>query len=139
MAGRVLFICTHNSARSQMAEGMLRAWGGPGWMAASAGVEATFVRLEAIEVMEEIGIDINDQQSKSLDRVVGQRWDYVIPVCEEGAAACPMIPGQHVVERWQFDDPASAAGTDEERLAVFRRVRDEIAVCVRDFLARQMT
>lgn len=136
MAGRVLFVCTHNSARSQMAEGMLRAWGGPGWEAASAGVEATFVRLEAIEVMEEIGIDINEQQSKSLDRVVGQRWDVVIPVCEEGAAACPMIPGEHRIERWQFDDPAAAGGTDEERLAVFRRVRDEIAVRVRDFLAR---
>ena len=87
MTRRVLFICTHNSARSQMAEGMLRAWGGRDWEAHSAGVEASFVRLEAIEAMEEIGIDINDQQSKSLDRYVGQRWDFVIPVCEEGAAA----------------------------------------------------
>jgi arsenate reductase len=120
-----------------MAEGMLRAWGGRDWEAYSAGVEATFVRLEAIEAMEEIGIDINDQQSKSLDRFVGQRWDFVIPVCEEGAAACPMIPGQHVVERWQFDDPAQATGTDEQRLVIFRRVRDEIAAKVKDFLARQ--
>jgi arsenate reductase len=119
-----------------MAEGMLRAWGGPDWEAHSAGVEATFVRLEAIEVMEEIGIDINEQQSKSLERYVGQAWDWVIPVCEEGAAACPMIPGSHVVERWQFDDPAAASGTDEERLAVFRRVRDEIVGRVREFLAR---
>jgi len=119
-----------------MAEGLLRALGGPEWEAHSAGVEATFVRLEAIEAMDEIGIDINDQQSKSLDRFIGQDWDFVIPVCEEGAAACPMIPGQHVIERWQFDDPAAASGTDEERLAVFRRVRDEIAEKVRDFLAR---
>jgi arsenate reductase len=136
MSRRVLFLCTHNSARSQMAEGMLRAWGGGAWQAYSAGVEASFVRLEAIEVMEEIGIDINDQQSKSLDRYVGEPWDYVIPACEEGAAACPMIPGSHVVERWQFDDPAAATGSDAERLEVFRRVRDEIAVAVRDFLAR---
>ena len=91
MTRRILFICTHNSARSQMAEGMLRDWGGPEWEAHSAGMEATFVRLEAIEVMDEIGIDINDQQSKGLERYIGQHWDFVIPVCEEGAAACPMI------------------------------------------------
>jgi len=114
---------------------MLRDWGGPQWEANSAGVEATFVRLEAIEAMEEIGIDINDQQSKGLERYIGQHWDFVISVCEEGAAACPMIPGDHVVEHWQFDDPANASGTDEQRLAVFRRVRDEIAEKVKDFLA----
>src|SRR5689334_3453632 len=105
MPRRVLFICTHNSARSQMAEGMLREWGGTDWEAHSAGVEATFVRLEAIEVMEEIGIDINDHQSTPIQRFAGQAWDYVIPVCEEGAAACPTIPGSHLVEPWQFDDP----------------------------------
>jgi arsenate reductase (thioredoxin) len=136
MPRRVLFICTHNSARSQMAEGMLRAWGGSDWEAYSAGVEPSFVRLEAIEVMDELGIDINDQQSKSIDRYIGQAWDFVIPVCEEGAAACPLLPGEHVIERWQFDDPAAATGTDEQRVAVFRRVRDEIAAKVRDFLAR---
>jgi arsenate reductase len=136
MPRRVLFICTHNSSRSQMAEGMLREWGGPAWEAHSAGVAPTFVRLEAIEVMEEIGIDINDQQAKPIDRFAGQKWEFVIPVCEEGAAACPLIPGDHVVERWQFDDPSAAPGTDEERLAVFRRVRDEIAANLRDFLAR---
>lgn len=119
-----------------MAEGMLRAWGGQAWEAHSAGVEATFVRLEAIEAMEEIDVDINDQQSKSLAQYIGQPWDFVIPVCEEGAAACPMIPGSHLVERWEFDDPSAATGTDEERLDVFRRVRDEIALKVRDFIAR---
>jgi arsenate reductase len=136
MPKRVLFICTHNSARSQMAEGMLRAWGGPDWEAHSAGVERTFVRLEAIEAMEEIGIDINQQQSKTLERYVGEAWDLVIPVCEEGAAACPMIPGAHTVEKWSFDDPGAATGTDEQRLAVFRRVRDEIAVKVRELIGR---
>ena len=114
---------------------MVRAWGGPEWDAHSAGVESSFVRLEAIEVMEEIGIDMNAQQSKTLERYIGQPWDYVIPVCEEGAAACPMIPGSHVVERWQFDDPAAASGTDVQRLEVFHRVRDEIAQKVREFLA----
>ncbi len=135
MTRRVLFICTHNSARSQMAEAMLRAWGGPEWDSHSAGVESSFVRLEAIEAMDEIGIDINDQQSKTLERYVGQHWDFVVPVCEEGAAACPAIPGNHRVERWQFDDPAEASGTDEQRLAAFRRVRDEIAAKVKEFLA----
>jgi arsenate reductase len=137
MPTRVLFICTHNSARSQMAEGMLRAWGGADWEAHSAGVERTFVRLEAIVAMDEIGIDINDQQSKALDRFAGEAWDLVVPVCEEGAAACPMIPGAHVVEKWQFDDPNAAVGTDEERLDVFRRVRDEIAVKVRELISRE--
>ncbi len=136
MPRRVLFICTHNSARSQMAEGMLRAWGSPDWEAASAGVERTFVRLEAITAMEEIGIDINDQQSKALDAVAGQRWDLVIPVCEEGAAACPMLPGDHVIEKWSFDDPSAAAGSDEERMEVFRRVRDEIGEKVRELIDR---
>jgi arsenate reductase (thioredoxin) len=136
MATRVLFICTHNSARSQMAEGMLRAWGGPDWEAHSAGVERTFVRLEAIEAMDEIGIDINDQQSKTLEGYAGEAWDLVIPVCEEGAAACPMIPGAHVVEEWQLDDPSAAIGTDEERLGVYRRVRDEIGAKVRELISR---
>jgi len=136
MPRRVLFICTHNSARSQMAEGMLRAWGGPDWEAHSAGVEQAFVRLEAIVVMDEIDIDINDQQSKTLDFYAGEMWDLVIPVCEEGAAACPMIPGEHVVETWSFDDPSVATGTDEERLAVYRRVRDEIATQVRELIGR---
>jgi arsenate reductase (thioredoxin) len=136
MPRRVLFICTHNSARSQMAEGMLRAWGGPGWEAHSAGVERTFVRLEAIEAMDEIGIDINDQQSKTLDRYAAETWDLVIPVCEEGAAACPRIPGAGAVVQWRFDDPGAATGTDAERMAVFRRVRDEIAAKVRELIAR---
>ncbi len=137
MPKRVLFICTHNSARSQMAEGMLRVWGGPEWEAHSAGVERTFVRLEAIVAMDEIGIDINDQQSKALDRYAGEDWDLVIPVCEEGAAACPMVPGAHTVEKWQFDDPSAAAGSDDDRLEVYRRVRDEIGAKVRELIARE--
>jgi arsenate reductase len=135
-ARRVLFICEHNSARSQMAEGMLRAWGGPGFDAHSAGIVATAVRPEAIQVMDELGIDIRAQTSKTVDRFRGEAWDLLIPVCEEGAAACPWIPGARTTERWQFDDPSRATGDDAERLAAFRRIRDEIAAAVRDLIAR---
>jgi arsenate reductase len=133
---RVLFICEHNSARSQMAEGMLRAWGGPGWEVHSAGIVATAVRPEAVHVMDELGIDIRAQESKTVDRYRGGTWDLVIPVCEEGAAACPWLPGARATEKWQFDDPSQATGDAVERVAAFRSVRDEIAAAVRDLIAR---
>ena len=130
MPTRVLFVCVHNSARSQMAEGMLRAWGAPDWEAASAGLEATFVRLEAIAVMEELGIDIGDQQSKTLDSLgtsrQGTTWGLAITLCDEAAEACPMVPGAARQLHWPLDDPSAARGTDEERLAVYRRVRDDL-------------
>jgi len=129
-------VCQHNSARSQMAEGMLRAWGGGRFEAHSAGMEATTVRPEAIAVMDELGIDIRDQESKTVERYVGQSWEALVPVCEEACEACPWIPGARRVERWMFDDPAAATGDQAARLAEFRRVRDEIAVAVRDFIAR---
>ena len=129
-------MCQHNSARSQMAEGMLRAWGGGRFEAHSAGMEATTVRPEAIAVMDELGIDIRDQESKTVERYVGQSWEALVPVCEEACEACPWIPGARRVERWMFDDPAAATGDQAARLAEFRRVRDEIAVAVRDFIAR---
>ena len=132
---RVLFICEHNSARSQMAEGMLRAWGGPGWDVHSAGVRSTGVRPEAIRVMDELGIDIRGQASKTVDRYRGEAWDLLIPVCAEGAAACPWIPGARTTERWQFDDPSRTTGDEATRLAAFRVVRDEIAAAVRDLIA----
>jgi arsenate reductase len=133
---RVLFICEHNSARSQMAEGMLRAWGGPAWDVHSAGIVATRVRPEAIQVMDELGIDIRAQESTAVDQYRDQVWDLLIPVCEEGAEACPWIPGARATENWQFDDPSRASGEEEERLAAFRAVRDEIAAAVRDLIAR---
>jgi arsenate reductase len=133
---RVLFLCQHNSARSQMAEGMLRAWGAGRFDAHSAGMEATGVRPEAIAVMGELGIDISGQQSKTLDRYVGQPWDLLIPVCEEACEACPWIPGALRTERWMFDDPSAAAGGSDEVQAEFRRVRDEIAAAVRDLIDR---
>ena len=131
---RVLFVCVHNSARSQMAEGMLRAWAGDRFEVASGGTEASHVRPEAITVMHELGIDIDGHESKTIERYMGQPWDWLIPVCEEACEACPYVPGAKAVLRWSFDDPSVATGSDEQRLTVFRRVRDEMATQVRDFI-----
>jgi arsenate reductase len=132
---RVLFLCTHNSARSQMAEGFLRAWGGDRFEAASAGTVATALRPEAVRVMAEVGIDISGQWSKSLETLLGQPFDWVVTVCDQAREACPVFPGARRMLHWSFDDPSAAGGSEEERLAVFRRVRDEIAAAVRAFLA----
>lgn len=135
-AQRVLFLCQHNSARSQMAEAMLRAWGQGRFESHSAGIEATGLRPEAVAVMGELGIDISRQESKTVERYLGQAWDTLIPVCEEACEACPWIPGASHVERWAFDDPSTEPGDALARMAAFRRVRDEIAVAVRDFIAQ---
>ena len=131
---RVLFLCTHNSARSQMAEGLLRAWAGDRFEALSAGVEATEVRPLAIRAMAEIGIDIAAQQSKRLDTYLGERFDIAITVCDEAREACPYFPGASRQLHWSFDDPSAATGAEDERLAVFRRVRDEIGARIREEL-----
>jgi arsenate reductase len=123
---RVLFLCTHNSARSQMAEGLLRHLAGDRFEAYSAGTEATHVRPLAVRAMDEIGIDISGQESKTLNRYLGEPFDYVITVCDEANEACPFFPGAKNRLHWSFEDPAQATGSEEERLAVFRRVRDEI-------------
>jgi|SRR5215208_1697252 arsenate reductase len=123
---RVLFLCTHNSARSQMAEGMLRNLAEGRFEVHSAGTEATHVRPQAIKVMEEIGIDISGQESKTLARYLGQPFDYVITVCDEANEACPVFPGAKNRLHWSLEDPSRAYGSEEERLAIFRRVRDEI-------------
>jgi arsenate reductase len=136
---RVLFLCTHNSARSQMAEGLLRAWAGDRFEALSAGVEATEVRPLAIRAMAELGIDISGQTSKRLDVYAGQPIDYAITVCDEAREACPYFPGSKATLHWSFDDPSAATGTDEERLAVFRRVRDEIGARIRTELLGGLT
>lgn len=136
MLERVLFLCTHNSARSQMAEGMLRAWAGDHYEAHSAGGEATFVRPEAIQVMSELGIDISAHTSKAVSRYDGQDFDVAVTVCEDSSEACPYFPARHALH-WSFEDPSAAVGTNEERLTVFRKVRDEIASQVRaEFTAR---
>jgi arsenate reductase (thioredoxin) len=123
---RVLFLCTHNSARSQMAEGLLRDLAGDQFEPFSAGTEATHVRPLAIRAMEEIGVDISGQESKTLDRYFDQPFDYVITVCDDANEACPFFPGAQSRLHWSFEDPSRAEGSDEERLEVFRRVRDEI-------------
>lgn len=122
----MLFLCTHNSARSQMAEGLLRALGGERFEAFSAGTEATHVRPLAVRAMAELGIDITQQQSKTLDRYLDQPFDQVITVCDQANEACPVFFGAKERLHWSFPDPSKATGTEEEQLAVYRQVRDAI-------------
>jgi len=130
---RVLILCTGNSARSQMAEGLLRHMAGDRTEVFSAGVEQSFVRPQAIEAMRERGIDITDQRSKSVDEFAGQEFDYVITVCDNARERCPVFPSGTERIHWSFDDPAKAEGDEEAVLAVFRRVRDEIEGRLREF------
>jgi len=134
---RVLFLCTHNSARSQMAEGWLRALAGERFEAASAGTEATRVHPLAIRAMDEVGIDLTGHTSKTVDALSGERWDYVITVCDSANERCPIFPGGATRIHWSFDDPSQATGTDEEKLKEFRRVRDEISARIRAWLTDQ--
>jgi len=120
----VLFLCTHNSARSQMAEGLLRALLGEGYQAFSAGVSPTIVDPDAIRVMDEIGIDISGQRSKGLEEVRETKFDTVVTVCDNARESCPLFPGAGSMIHKSFQDPASFQG--EERLAAFRRIRDEL-------------
>ena len=123
---RVLFLCTHNSARSQMAEGLLRHLAGDRFEVMSAGTEATSVRSEAIEAMSELGVDISGQESKTLERYLGEPFDYVVTVCDDANEACPVFPGAENRLHWSLQDPSRAEGSEEQRLEVFRKVRDEI-------------
>jgi arsenate reductase len=129
-------LCTHNSARSQMAEGLLRHLAGDHFEAMSAGTEATHVRPLAIRAMEEIGIDISGQESKTLDRYLEESFDYVITVCDDANEACPFFPGAANRLHWSFEDPSRVEGSEEERLAVFRSVRDRIRERIEDDLVR---
>lgn len=132
---RVLILCTGNSARSQMAEGLLRHDGGDGFEVASAGVAPTRVRAEAIKAMEEIGIDISGHRSKSVDKFADQTFEYVITVCDNANERCPVFPGEMKRIHWSVEDPAVAKGTEQERLFVFCRVRDQIRYRVQLFVA----
>ena len=123
---RVLFLCTHNSARSQMAEGLLRHLARDRFEVMSAGTEAAHVRPLARRAMDEIGVDISGQESKTLERYLGEPFDYVITVCDDANEACPFFPGAQSRLHWSFEDPSRAEGSEEERLAVFRSVRDRI-------------
>jgi arsenate reductase (thioredoxin) len=131
---RVLILCTGNSARSQMAEGLLRHDAGQRFEVESAGTKVSSVRPEAIAVMRELGIDISRQRSKHVDEFEGQRFDYVITVCDNARETCPVFFGAAQRLHRSFEDPpAPLAGTDEERMSVFRRVRDELRSYLRDF------
>jgi arsenate reductase (thioredoxin) len=133
MKKRVLFLCTGNSARSQMAEGLLRNVAGDRYEVFSAGTHPKGVHPITIETMREIGIDISNQSSKDVTTFSGQSFDYVITVCDRARQVCPVFPGS-VPIHWGFDDPAEEVGTDEARLKAFQRVRDEIRSRLRLFV-----
>lgn len=124
---KVLFLCTGNSARSQMAEGYLRHAAGDRFDPVSAGIEPKGLNPLAVEVMGEIGIDISQHRSKDVVTFLGQAIPYVVTVCDNARERCPIFPRTYKFLHWSFDDPAGAGGSREEKLAVFRRVRDEIA------------
>jgi arsenate reductase (thioredoxin) len=129
----VLFLCTGNSCRSQMAEGWARHLKADAIDACSAGVEPTRLNPDAVRVMAEAGVDISDQRSKHIDELASESIDFVVAVCDHARESCPVFPGGAKVVRHTFDDPphlATAATTDEERLAPYRRVRDEIRAFV---------
>jgi arsenate reductase len=132
---RVLFLCTHNSARSQMAEGLLRRLAGDRFDVASAGIEATRVHPLAVRAMDEIGVDLGSHSSKTVDAFAGRTWDIVITVCDSANARCPVFPGKTRRLHWSFDDPSQMTGSEDERLQAFRRVRDEIGRALRAWLA----
>jgi len=134
---RVLIICTGNSARSQMAEGILRNDAGDRCEVFSAGVNPTEVRPEAVAVMREIGIDISGQQSKLVDQFIGQDFDYVITVCDNARETCPVFPGKAVRIHRGFEDPPPSSAVDpDSMMTIFRRVRDEIREWTKGFIAK---
>lgn len=137
----VLFLCTHNSSRSQMAEGLLRARGGGRYVVYSAGTQPRSVHPLAIAAMREIGIDISEaagHRAKGMGEFAGQEIDLVVTVCDDAAEECPFFPGARRQEHWGFPDPSAATGSEEERLAVFRRVRDAIAGRIEAFVQAGM-
>jgi arsenate reductase len=139
MKKRVLILCTGNSARSQMAEGLFRFEGGDRYEVFSAGTRPSIVRPEAIAVLAEIGIDISGHRSKSVDEFVSEPLDLVITVCDNAKESCPVFPARTPRLHWPFEDPAHVEGTEEERKAAFRKVRDQIRQRIRNFLAAEKT
>jgi len=124
---KVLFLCTGNSARSQMAEGLLREMAGDRFEALSAGTNPVGVNPLAIEAMQEIGIDISKHHSKNVKEFLGKPIEYVVTVCDRARDSCPVFPGTYKFLRWSLDDPAAAAGSHDDKLRAFRRIRDEIS------------
>jgi arsenate reductase (thioredoxin) len=133
---RVLFLCTGNSCRSQMAEGLLRHLAGDRFEVASAGTHPHGLNPDAVAAMREIGVDIASQRSKHVDHFAGEQFDFVITVCDRAKESCPIFPATGSVLHWSFDDPAAAEESQEDRMAVFRRVRDEIRNRVQAFVQK---
>ena len=131
---RVLFLCTHNSARSQIAEALLTRSGGQDFFVRSAGTERTRVNPDATRVLAELGIDWSGAKSKTLEPFVDEPWDYVITVCDRARQACPVFPGVTNSLHWGLDDPSTVEGTDEERLAAFRATAQELSIRLRPFI-----
>jgi arsenate reductase len=131
---RVLFVCTHNSARSQLAEALLGRYGGPDFEVHSAGTEATSVNPFAVRVLADSGIDWSEARSKVITEFLDQRFDYVITVCDRARETCPVFPGSTNTLHWGLDDPSEVDGTDDARLAAFRRTEQEVAARLRPFI-----
>jgi arsenate reductase len=134
---RVLFLCTHNSARSQMAEGFLRQMAGDRFEVQSAGTQKTSVHPLAIRAMAERGIDISGQSSKVYVGLMQEPWDYLITVCDDANEKCPFVPGRTKRLHWSLPDPSRASGSEDERLAVFHRVRNEIEARIGEWIKTQ--
>lgn len=135
---RVLILCTGNSARSQMAEGLLRTFGGNDFTVESAGVAPSRVRREAVEAMREIGIDISHHRSKSVEEFAGQNFDFIITVCDNAKETCPVFPGNATrIHRSFTDPPVETVGDVEWRLKIFREVRDELRQWLAEFARKQ--
>ena len=133
---RVLILCTGNSARSQMAEGLLRHEAGDRFEVCSAGTKPSQIRPEAIAVMKEIDIDISGHRSKSVDEFTGHEFDFIITVCDNARESCPVFPGGAQRLHWPFDDPAAVQGTEGERLAAFREIRDRMRARLMAFVGQ---
>lgn len=138
MRKKALILCTGNSCRSQMAEGYLRNMGGNLFDVVSAGLEPSMVNPRAIQVMAEDGIDISSHSSKNVDLFTGQEFDYIITVCDNAKERCPIFPGKGKRIHWSFRDPADATGSEEEILAVFRTVREQIKEKLTEFVAKSI-
>lgn len=124
---KVLFLCTGNSARSQMAEGLLRAMAGDRFEVLSGGTHPSGLNPLAIEVMQEIGIDISNHRSKDVKEFLGRPIEYVVTVCDRAKESCPIFPGTYKFLSWSLNDPAAATGSKEEKLQFFRGIRDQIS------------
>jgi arsenate reductase (thioredoxin) len=131
---RVLFVCTGNSARSIMAEALLRREGGVDFEVHSAGTEPRGINPLTLRVLSQTGIDASWARSKSVSEYLGQHFDYVITVCDQARQSCPVFPGVHESLHWGYEDPAAAEGTDEERLAIFRRVFTQLGERIHQFV-----